>query len=395
MFRRSLNQRRVSWRRIRRIASSFILLLSVGNLFRKAFDCKQHTITPRAAPRRLSEKRPSILYIVTSLAEYDNGTRETQKGRDRFHSTLVPILRESAISMMESGYKVDVHLISHFLLRPERYDELRKALPSDIGLEVWDEATPLGYVLESSTTKIENITRALARQHRYVIKEKLLDYDIFVNFEDDMLIKGDHVRNFVEVTNELYRLRQEAPEQLNSNYTPDAMLKVFHGPMTKTQLKRMIPGFIRVEAALPGWEPIGMNLYEQIPIDRQWNGSSVSPDPSICCHVSKETANDHIPQAPRVEDLYFWETSIDALGVRKMPQQNFSNELDWVLLLATSISNPIGDYWSGDGESAYFGDKPRPDRVKGRYLNNQGGWMATRWQLFEWHQRLCRGGFLP
>jgi len=396
-----VKQRRVSWRRVRLILSSGVLLLSVGNFFHQATKCcPKSALNAQYEYRRLSEEKPRILYIVTSLSEYDNGRRETQKGYDRFSNTMMPMLRESINSMMESGYKVDVYLICHFSLRLERYDELRRALPKDIGLEVWDDATPIGYAVEFSKTNVTSITRALARQHRYVIKDKLLDYAIFVSFEDDMLIKGDHIQNFVEVTNELYRLRQEAPDELDNKITAEKMLNVFHGPMTKSQLNRMIPGLFRVEAALPGWKPQTENLYEQIPIDYEWDNKTASIDSSICCHVSNMTANDHIPLAPDVSDLYFWETSIDALGVRKLPDDS---NLGWALLQVGNVEllnlepySVIGDYWSGnDYKFTDLKGSERPPRSKGRYVNNQGGWMATQRQIWEWHSMLCVGGFLP
>jgi hypothetical protein len=54
----------------------------------------------------------------------------------------------------------------------------------------------------------------------------------------------------------------------------------------------------------------------------------------------------------------------------------------------------ISDYWTGrDGyfESSY----ERPDTKKFEYLNNQGGWMATRKQIWDFHTSFCNGGFLP
>jgi hypothetical protein len=356
---------------------------------------ENETAVPQRHPRK---RRPKLLYIMTSLAEYDNGRRSTIKGFDRFTHTILPVMREASTSMLASGFDVHIYLICHYLLRPERLAQLREAIPAAADFQFWDDATPLGYAIEHSTTRTMNITRGLSRQHRYVIKDKLLDYDVFVNFEDDMLIKGDHVQHFVNVTNELYRLRETAPVHLDNFYTVSEMMQVFHGPMTKNQLSRMIPGFIRVEAALPGWKPHSGNLYEQIPIDYEWNGGrAASLNASACCHVSKETANDHIPLAPTADDLYFWETSIDALGIRKLPDHS---SLGWALLQVGNVeewyddkSFIIGDYWSG--RDRYYGKEDRPPRTKGRYLNNQGGWMATRRQIWEWHSRWCLGGFLP
>jgi hypothetical protein len=37
----------------------------------------------------------------------------------------------------------------------------------------------------------------------------------------------------------------------------------------------------------------------------------------------------------------------------------------------------------------------RPGPAVFDYINNQGGWMATREQIWEWHTEICPGGFLP
>ena len=81
-----------------------------------------------------------------------------------------------------------------------------------------------------------------------------------------------------------------------------------------------------------------------------------------------------------------------------------SSLLDWVLLQTGNddqyFSQPkfvIGEYWTG--RDGYFDETPlhgqRPSRQKGDSLNNQGGWMGTRRQIYEWHRQWCRGTFLP
>ena len=119
----------------------------------------------------------------------------------------------------------------------------------------WNEATPLGYDTASTTQptnrKLENRTLHLAREHRFVIKDKLLNYDMFVVFEDDMLITADHVNHYIAVTNELRRLEDLAPVDFTSaTNTKEMALQQYHGTMTKGQLRRMIPGFMRVEVLL-------------------------------------------------------------------------------------------------------------------------------------------------
>jgi hypothetical protein len=322
------------------------------------------------------------------MNEFDNGRRATTEGYDRFSNTIVPLLVESTVSMIASGWHVDLYF------------------------SIWDDATPFGYDPDQSDAQfLVPVTRGLARQHRYVIKDLILQYDIFVNFEDDMLIKGTHVDHFVNVTLELYRLRHDAPHHFEPPVSVNQSLFVFHGEMTKTQLQRSMPGFIRVEATTAASRTalfpsdmerrIAKNSYfEQIPVNYDWdaNRTDVHLDPSICCHISKTFSNEIRPMAPTKDDLVFWETSLDALGVRKLPDRA---AWDWVLLQAGNVDDfyesayyVIGDYWSGR-DHGYFGKKPRPNRSLGRYCNNQGGWMGTRRQILEMHADRCHGGFLP
>ena len=80
-----------------------------------------------------------------------------------------------------------------------------------------------------------------------------------------------------------------------------------------------------------------------------------------------------------------------------MPVQ--AKTMDWVLMQRGPRMNKdplsnIVDYWSGT-DKQYFGDERRPDTKAFKYINNQGGWMATRSQIWEWHTQICPGGFLP
>jgi hypothetical protein len=133
------------------------------------------------------------------------------------------VVRESVTST--NGFYVDVYWIAHYYVTQARRDEFRSLLPASVGLQIWEDATPLGYASESSDSKIQliqPITRALSRQHRYIINDKLLHYDVFLNFEDDMIVRGPHVHHYLNKTNELYRLRQGAPKILTN---PDGIGK--------------------------------------------------------------------------------------------------------------------------------------------------------------------------
>jgi hypothetical protein len=373
---------------------------------------------------QMSRRRCRVLYIVTTMHEYDTGRRQTQKGYDRYQYGFIPIVTESIRTMDQSGYDVDLYVISSYTITPQRrliltqsierglmftqsnnstgtaFDSTTATIAATTSVFFWDNATPMGYMLEHSTTHIMNHTRGLARQHRYVIKDYLRTgrYDVYVNFEDDMLIKGAHMDNFMAITDELYRQRQMALPRLQSSPPPTSKmaLEMFYGSMTSLQLARMIPGFIRVEAILPNFEPHVEDQYSMIPRDFMWNSSDLhhpaSVNASICCHVSSLVVNDHIPTAPGADQIHYWETSIDILGIRYMPSTSW---LGWVLLQAGTIESGqdtvhkiIGDYWSG--RDGYYGQRPRQPRTKGRYLNNQGGWMGTVRQIYEWHATQCR-----
>jgi hypothetical protein len=83
------------------------------------------------------------------------------------------------------------------------------------------------------------------------------------------------------------------------------------------------------------------------------------------------------------------------LGVRKNP-----GPLGWVVFQRGPRTRNdekqfgIGDYWSG--RDKYYGKDRRPQPGEFAYVNNQGGWMATRQQIWEWHTtEICLGRFLP
>jgi hypothetical protein len=336
-----------------------------------------------------------ILYIITSLAEYNTGKRATKSGSDRLQETLIPVMREGVLSMIEFGYEVDVFLVCHWILLPERLSLIRQALPPAAKFDYWDDATPLGYKLEVPDKHVQHITRALARQHRFVIKDKFLDYDFFVAFEDDMLVKGELVSQNLKVSQELARLEKLAPVEYALNMTSQRDLRgIFHGQLTKTQLRRMMPGLIRVEVLLDESTYPAQKSTGPIPVDLQFGNLSGEVHPKYCCRVRAETASSQLPMSPQPSKLFLWETGIKALGIRKMPEES---TLDWVVLQrGPSAEKPeevVGEYWAGRNNE--FGKEPRPPASKGMYINNMGGWMASRAQIWRWHTEICPGGFLP
>jgi hypothetical protein len=376
------------------------------------------------------------LYIVTSLADTESGKRATIQGDDRWGQTIVPVLRETtaSLALTYANSVVDVYLICHYTVNATRRAALRQALPETVGLHLWDDATPLGYASEEKNTaaalrRLVPVTRGLARQHRYVIKDHLEDYDLFVNFEDDILVHGAQVEAYDALTQELFQLRQKAPRTLpvataSSSSSLDP-LERFYGPLTQVMLSRMLPGWMRVEHITSGISP-GKQPGDLIPVTLDWPPASTTTssfrlrpahtttatatlDPAHCCGIRARTV--HMPVlVPPLSQLYLWETNLAALGLREMPASldNSNNNMEdngigWAVLLTgndeqymTDANLQIGDYWTGR-EGAFGGNETtaRPNRQLGDFMNNQGGWMATRRQILEWHRLWCRGSLLP
>jgi hypothetical protein len=372
-----------------------------------------------------SSKPIKILYIVTSLAEYDSGKRATTKGKDRLGHVLLPVLVDSVESMTmphpfdattssekqtSISYQVDVYLILAYTLTPARRAMIRDRLPAGVGLEIWDDSCPLGYDRKGEHPDvIQDNTRALARNHRYVIKDKLPYYDLFLAWEDDMRVTGPHVHQFLRQSQELDRLRAQAPEHVPDvpeNMDPAHMK--FFGPMTRQQLDRLIPGFVRVEVLLNETENGAQKSLDPIPLDYEFdvtksdnNNNAVVTreerhfDPKPCCQVQM-SPNDETPSHPATRDVVVWETSIKALSARQLPPG--SALLDWVILLPgpgkrLPKNQLLGGYWSGrDGA---FGDEIKPSPGMPDLIAQQGGWMATREQIMRLHTGLCQGAFVP
>ena len=345
-----------------------------------------------------------ILHIVTALAEYNNGRRGTERGEDRLQKVFIPVLVSSVESMIAEpyNYEVDVYLILHFKLLPERRKLIEDALPEGVGLQVWDEATPIAYD-QHKDKAMKPVTRGLARQHRFVIKDKIDQYDFFTVYEDDMRITGAHIDHFLHVTSEIQKLVDAAPETLEDDSLKERIptkQQRFYGPMTKKQLKRLIPGMIRVEVLLdeekmpaqPKLDPIAID--HDMPIGESGSTQEVHFDPVTCCHVPPNLGK--LPPSPGKDQVMAWEASVKGAIVREVPKGG-SDTLDWVLLQPgpkrLSKDEFIGGYWSGrDGN---YGDLEQPGAGDPQLIAQGGGWMLTREQILDIHLNHCPGGFLP
>ena len=336
-----------------------------------------------------------VLYIVTSLAEFNTGQRKTVKNQDRLKEVMLPVLADSINSIVRKGnIQVDVFLVTAFELKPEREALIRKYLPPSVGLQVWDDACPLGYdppLREKASLPhaLSENTRALSRQHRYVIRDKLEYYDLFVAVEDDMRITGEHIQHFVETSNAIDTLRETAPAQSDASSTV----------LSQQQLDRIVPGFVRVEVLLNPDEFGPQTKLAPVPLDYDFPSGEAHFDPSICCHVNltgdlipKEAP---IPPAPPRDNIVIWETTVEAMAVRQLPANSY---LDWVVLLPgpgkkMKDEDRIFGYWSGNG-GAFGPDAVKPSPGEPHLIAQQGGWLATRDQIHRM-QELCLGRFLP
>ena len=345
-----------------------------------------------------------ILYVMTSLTDTNNGERGTIRGEDRLQEVTIPTLVDGIKSMISPPYnfEVDVYLILGWQLIPERREIIENALPDGVGLEIWDNAVPYGYnkVVDE---KIKKVIRSLSRQHRYVIKDKIDQYDFFISFEDDMRITGAHVEHFLGMSEELKILADQSPESLDE--VPETKMELkqrFFGSMTKAQAKRLIPGFMRVEVLLDEDRWPSQSDLDPIPVDLQFaiTGKDTKTverkvDPKICCLSSYNNAT-KLPPTPDTDKIVTWESGSLGVVVRQLPK-GANDLLDWVLLQPGPFGMPadefIGGYWSGrDGA---FGNETKPRPTTPYLFSQQAGWMATREQLIDINENHCSSGFLP
>ena len=364
-----------------------------------------------------------VLFIVTTLAEYDKGTRGTTHGADRLKDNVLPLIVDGVSDMASRGWSVDVYLICGFEeLREERRRMIVDALPDNVGFEHWDSAIPFYYVkkhnqdLKQPDQAIELAPHGLSRQHRFVVRDKLMEYDFFTAFEDDMRIMSDHVVNFLEMSVEIDRMRRLAEKSPSKTVAVEDALEdrrstrgksqdkasvgndLVQDPMTVEDLRRLWPGFIRSEVIddrsgephplLGGASPLDNYKYKEfVPASMEYERTEGTIDPNVCCGVPE--GRERTPAHPKKDDLLLWETDISAMGVRRYP-----GGIGWAATQPVEDRADVGSYWSGVGHQFGDGDMKRPRRVNS-LLGQQAGWMATRSQVLYFHEHACPGGFLP
>ena len=322
--------------------------------------------------------------------------------------------------MIERGWHVDVYLICGFeTLTDSRREMIQSALPDGVKLEVWTDAIPFYYEkkfnqkLKREDAMIELAPHGLSRQHRFVVKDKLMEYDFFTAFEDDMRIMADHVVNFLEMSVEIDQLRLMAESSPDGKvYVEDGLEDkrrsrgksmdkatvgndIVQDPLTAEELRRLWPGFVRAEVLdssiqnhpLLSHSHIDNYKWKQnVPPSFQYEEEYGTIDPNVCCNVPP--GRERTPPNPKKDDLLLWETDISAMGVRHYP-----GGIGWAAAMTVEDRADIGSYWSGEGNIYNDVDMKRPRRVNS-LIGQQAGWMASRSQILYMHEHACPGEYL-
>ena len=148
---------------------------------------------------------------------------------------------------------------------------------------------------------------------------------------------------------------------------------------------------MRVEVLLDEQNYPAQSKTGPVPVDLSFttNGAAKAQRKTVnattCCYISDHLSNENRPGRPNDDQLMIWETNIMPLGIRQIPSDSW---LDWVVLQRgpnqndLNINETIGDYWSNRNADFYGKKQSRPAPHEFKYINNMGGWMATREQLY-------------
>lgn len=397
-----------------------------------------------------------ILHIVTSSTEYDNDQRGMEKKVDRFFGMLIPTLQSSVISLLLANteldnnieWHVDVYLILSYTPSQERKQVLQDALPSNVKITYWEDATPYNYNRNGphvKNTQNKLTSNNLARQHRFVLRDLLYEYDFFCFMQDDMRVTKHHVINYLEVSNRINQWKDKASDKSIMNNDK------FYGSLSKQQLERLVPGFIRVEvtpiadkqsyqvypmpinlnftttttATILNLEATSKNTPRIIKTSIVHNSQKRTVDVDICCAIPDSDTSQWsnniavVERNPTSDQLLILESGIKAFGVHHFPPSSSSStktttkltsnyqstsstkeiNADWMgIMPGPKFVKPhekIGEYWSGT--SQVLGNDKDPTVEWPKPFANSGGYMGSRSQILHFDE-MCRKqntAFLP
>ena len=415
---------------------------------RRLLSANKNTTTGSSSHGHRSKQR--LLYIITSSSPtyyvegpvtLEDGTIIRSTERDRLNDIVFPIILDGVESFIASNeYSIiDVYMITSYEFTKEMYQSITTQLQDyksshnfDVGFQVWDNAMPMDYscryVRDPTTGKKDSLRQCyasnhrlkdpsqatvlelgaqLARQHRYVIKDKFPYYDFFVVFEDDMRVTQTHISNHQSTMKQLNQFKQyvlknggtigggaiasatnsitqaisKKLQQLNNGEEEDESLE-FMNDMIIQHVERLRPGLIRVEV-LPQdvskqriqqeLDPIPLSTtitynnktYSSLTSSSSRSSSMVGGiDAEPCCHMKHHlpTVNNNNTK-PKGNELMIWETGILGMSVRQMPPSSpEESSLGWVALLPGPMS---GRHLPGYKAIYYKGLVPLPPSSAG------------------------------
>ena len=371
-----------------------------------------------------SDTKMKILYIITSSSDSfrvkkgmehftagpDDGGGLTESG-GRLRQMLMSVALDSIESMIAKGYTVDFFLISSYMVAGVYDDYIRSILPAGVGFDFWEDATPLSYDKDSKNNTVP-VRRSLARQHRLVVKDKLFEYDFFACYEDDMVVYGDQIEQYLNLSGKIKQWILEAPPMPQKEPARDMKTsRTYRDVLKKEQLMHVRPGFIRAELLLdqneyPAQEkPFDVELdYDFSDLDgygssNSKNGTNGTDDndgttgkdnavnASVCCGSSRIQA---LERRPTSDDLMIWETNLEGFGFRQMPDGKW-----YGLMQGPNYHRPPGRAIDSlrAGELSESLQIQRPKNYD--LIAQSAGWMMTRRQLLELQLDVCRAPFLP
>lgn len=360
-------------------------------------------LPPTKTKRRQLQKKPAIktttatqitenghdemrfLYIITSSSI----SKGSDGGTGRWTRMISLVILDTVHNLLKVGSSVDVYLILSYTLPDVLEQELRKALPPSVGLEIWNDASPMKYWCEKwnkdgrpakcwnfkkkavpfEQAKLRAANAQLARQHRFVLKDKLAYYDLFVAFEDDMYITDFHV-------NQHLKWSRIFEQQFQISTTPDD--KDWRLPLGPKYLERLRPGFIRVEV-------LGDGVPSQPQLDIAVNQTDLQGFSTECCQTNLLPNKLNI----KPEDIVIWETGILGLTVRPLL---YGNTTEWVAILPGAGDTRAPGYFPGNLVNPPL---PKPNELSSKFLAQSAGMMATPTEIIKLHTQMCLAGFLP
>jgi hypothetical protein len=287
----------------------------------------------------------------------------------------------------------------------------------------------------------------LARQHRYVVKDQLHNYDYFLAMEDDMYVSRQHINYQLEWMKRLRqwtKLAKERERNDAANTTTASASTSTSGThffqhrthnnnnndwqhaLTSAQLERLRPGFIRVEVLQSPLStpplPDGNTII--LPSNSVTTSIEQRFDPTICCQRPNRTTSSTSTRTTTTTttrkkakvlqstDLVIWESGILGLGVRQIPDShsnsnsNSNSDNPWVALLpGPRAKYVVPQYWTGNllleraaatAAAGTTSTMQRPSTSTPHFMAQSAGWMGSRREVLDYHTKLCTGAsFLP